>query len=108
MREIDLDTAARVLESGGYNVLRRSAELGLSMFGGRWRLVERGSDQLTFRPVTSSGATLPDEVNLALGDVARITWDRLAKQEKRSQVRFHFHSGELWTFSGTVDEALLG
>ena len=107
MREIDLDTAARALESGGFNFLRRGADLSLRMSGARWRLVERTVDVLTFRPVAPSGATLPEQMTLALADVMRITWDRLPRQEQRSQVRFHLQSGELWTFSGRVDERLL-
>jgi hypothetical protein len=37
----------------------------------------------------------------------RITWDQLPRQQQRSQIRFHLADGELWTFSGSVDAALL-
>jgi hypothetical protein len=33
-----------------------------------------------------------------------VAWDRLPKQQARSQVRFHLASGDLWTFSGTLAE----
>ncbi len=107
MREIELDTAVRLLEQGQFNFLRRTAELALHMSGGRWRLATRTPEALTFRAVAPSGDLLPDEMVLPLASIARITWDRLPKQQHRSQVRFHFPTEELWTFSGTVDESLL-
>ena len=107
MDEIELDQAARALESTGFNFLRRSADLQLSMSGARWRLVERTPETLTFRALDAAGDLLPDAMTLALADVERTTWDRLPKQQSRSQIRFHFHSGELWTFSGHVDQELL-
>ena len=107
MRDISLDEAARALEATDCNFLRRSAELELSMSGAKWRLAERTPEMLTFRAVAPDGALLPDAMTLPLGDVERITWDRLPRQESRSQIRFHYHSGELWTFSGHVADALL-
>jgi hypothetical protein len=107
VREIDLDEAARALEATDCNFLRRSAELELSMSGAKWRLAERTPEVLCFRAVGPDGALLPDTMTLPLGDVERITWDRLPKQESRSQIRFHHHSGELWTFSGHVAADLL-
>ena len=102
MREIDVDEAASALESTDFNFLRRSAELTLSMSGAKWRLAERAPETLTFRAVAPSGALLPDAMMLTLSDVDRITWDRLPRQQSRSQIRFQLHSGELWTFSGHV------
>src|SRR5437867_1354069 len=100
MREIDREAAARALASTGFNFLRRGADLTLSMSGAKWRLAEETPETLTFRPVGPSGALLPPapgaEMMLALADVERITWDRLPKQQHRSQVRFHFSSGEIW------------
>ncbi|HZS01561.1 MAG TPA: hypothetical protein VFE37_22785 [Chloroflexota bacterium] len=107
MREIDVEEAARALEATDCNFLRRSAELELSMSGAKWRLAERTPERLTFRAVGVDGALLPDAMVLRLADVQRITWDRLPRQESRSQIRFHHHSGELWTFSGHVADALL-
>jgi hypothetical protein len=111
MRDIDREAAARALRSTGFNFLRRGADLTLSMSGAKWRLVDETPEALTFRPVGPSGALLPplpdDQMTLLLADVARITWDRLPRQQNRSQVRFHFHSGELWTFSARLDETLL-
>jgi hypothetical protein len=112
MQEIDLDTAARALEAGTFNFLRRGADLSLRMSGARWHLAERTPDTLTFRPGAPSASPsgpspAGEEMPLALADVERITWDRLPRQEKRSQIRFHLRNGELWTFSGTVDPSLL-
>ena len=106
MDDITLDRAVGALESTGFNFLRRSAEGTLGMFGGHWRLAERTPETLTFRAVAPSGALLPDEQVLQLGDVERITWERLPRQKSRSQIRFHFHSSEQWIFSGHVDDAL--
>jgi len=39
--------------------------------------------------------------------VARVAWDRLPKQHTRSQIRFYLANGDLWTFSGSVDESAL-
>lgn len=106
MQEIDVDAAARALAATDCNFLRRSADLELSMSGAKWRLAERTPETLTFRAVGPDGL-LPDAMTLPLADVDRISWDRLPKQQSRSQVRFLFRDGEQWTFSGHVpDEAL--
>ena len=110
MREIDRETAARVLASTGFNFLRRGADLTLSMFDGRWGLAEQTAATFTFRPVDVNGALAPAsgaDMLLTLAEVERITWDRLPRQQSRSQIRFHFRSGELWTFSGHVANELL-
>jgi len=39
--------------------------------------------------------------------IEKVTWDRLPKQQQRSQIRFYFSNGDLWTFSGSVDESAL-
>ncbi|MBX5491906.1 MAG: hypothetical protein IRZ14_12195 [Chloroflexi bacterium] len=109
MSEIDLDTAARALAASACNFLRRTADLTLSMSNARWRLAARTPEALTFRPVAPSGAFLSEEeaLDLPLAEVARVTWDRLPRQHARSQIRFHFHSGELWIFSGYLEEPSL-
>ena len=40
-------------------------------------------------------------------EIERIVWDRLPKQTVRSQIRFYLSNGDLWTFSGNVDESAL-
>jgi hypothetical protein len=107
MQEITLDTAVRALEAAEFNFLRRTAELTLSMSGARWRLAERTPDTLTFRALDADGAFLADEMALPLADVERITWDRLPRQQSRSQLRLHLRNGEMWIFSGHVAPTLL-
>jgi hypothetical protein len=34
-------------------------------------------------------------------------WDRLPKQQARSQIRFFLSCGDVWTFSGGVDASVL-
>ncbi|HLH22273.1 MAG TPA: hypothetical protein VK066_07105 [Chloroflexota bacterium] len=107
MREISLDEAARALEATDCNFLRRSADLELSMSGAKWRLAARTPEALTFRAVAPDGTLLPDAMTLPLADVTRITWDRLPRQQSRSQIRFELTSGALWTFSGHVADDVL-
>ena len=45
---------------------------------------------------------------LVVAEIERITWDRLPRQQERSQIRFHLRGDEIWTFSGRLDEGLLG
>jgi hypothetical protein len=104
MREIDREAAARALASAGFNFLRRGADLTLSMSGAKWRLAERTPEALTFRAVGPDGELMPDTMTVALPEVERITWDRLPRQQARSQLRFHLRSGDLWTFSGALSE----
>jgi hypothetical protein len=47
------------------------------------------------------------QLEVRLEDVERLVWDRLPKQHVRSQIRFVLVSGDLWTFSGTVNESAL-
>ena len=37
----------------------------------------------------------------------QLVWDRLPKQQVRSQIRFVLANGDLWTFSGQVNEEAL-
>jgi hypothetical protein len=108
-RRIDLDAAARALAAGTFNFLRRGADLTLSMSDARWRLDERTGDSLVFRAAGAAEAPMPaaEPMILEIARIVRITWDQLPRQQHRSQVRFHLADGELWTFSGRVDDALL-
>jgi hypothetical protein len=108
-REIDVATAARMLEKGPYNFLRRGADLSLRMSNARWRLMDQTPQALVFRPVDETGATDPaaESMSLDIPRIERVTWDRLPRQRQRSQVRLHLADGELWTFSGVIDESLL-
>jgi hypothetical protein len=102
-RELDLPTAARLLELGYFNLIRRGANGSLTLSADKWRLESIGEDGLQFTALS------PDALPLLLpvSDVVAVTWDRLPRQQQRSQVRFRLHSGDLWTFSGSVDETTI-
>ena len=86
------------------NLIRRCADGSLRMSADRWRLAEVNSEGVRFRTVAHDQAE--DEQVLVLGaaEVRRVTWDRLPKQRTRSQLRFHLCNGDLWTFSGRLEE----
>jgi hypothetical protein len=98
---LDPETAARAFGGGGFNLLRRGADGSLRLSIDRWRL-EALTDQ-AFRFATDA----QEPLELARTDVARLAWDRLPKQHTRSQIRFYLANGDLWTFSGSVDESVL-
>jgi hypothetical protein len=99
-RELDLPTAARLLQLGYFNLIRRGANGSLTLSADKWRLESAGDDELQFAAQSPEASPLI----LPVSDVATVTWDRLPKQQQRSQVRFQLTSGDLWTFSGSVDE----
>ena len=101
--QLDPPTAARALGDAYFNLLRRGADGSLRLSSDHWRLDEL-TDEL-FRFSARDAAAPPLEVRLA--DIDQLLWDRLPKQTVRSQIRFVLASGDLWTFSGTVDESVL-
>jgi hypothetical protein len=101
--EIDRSTAARAFGDAYFNLIRRGANGSLSMSMDHWRLVDATAE--TFRFAAGENGVAPLEVSLA--DVERFVWDRLPKQQVRSQIRLYLVSGDLWTFSGSVDESAL-
>jgi hypothetical protein len=102
---IDLDwaTAARVFGAGYFNLIRRGASGSLTLSTDHWRLVS--FDDGAFRFAAREPEAPPLEVQT--DGVVRVLWDRLPKQQVRSQIRFVFENGDLWTFSGSVDESAL-
>jgi hypothetical protein len=101
--QLDPETAARAFGDAYFNLLRRGADGSLVLSTDHWRL-----DKLTdeaFRFVAREDAARVLEVRL--DEVARLVWDRLPKQQVRSQIRFVLANGDLWTFSGTADESAL-
>jgi hypothetical protein len=102
-REIDRDTAARAFGGGYFNLLRRGADGSLILSTDHWRLEETTSEAFHFA-AREHGAP---QLEVRFEDVERLIWDRLPKQQVRSQIRFVLVSGDLWTFSGTVDESAL-
>lgn len=101
--EIDVPTAARALGSGAFTLIRRGVDGSLVLSVARWRLAELTGQTLRFVGVDEADTPL----ELSVAELARVTWDQLPNQRVRSQVRFHLRSGDLWTFSGSVDLSAL-
>ena len=101
--ELDYSTAARAFGDAYFNLLRRGADGSLKLSHDHWRLTEARDDAFCFAPREDDAPPLlvPRE------DVARIVWDRLPRQQVRSQIRFYLANGDVWTFSGQVNEAAL-
>jgi len=102
-RQIDPATAARAFGDAYFNLLRRGADGSLRLSRDHWRLEQATAD--VFRFAARDEEAPPLEVQLE--DVEQLVWDRLPKQQVRSQIRFVLANGDLWTFSGTVDESVL-
>jgi hypothetical protein len=101
--QIDPHLAARLFGNAYFNLLRRGANGSLSLSSDHWRL-DAATDQ-AFHFVAREPDAPPLVVHLP--DVDRVVWDRLPKQQERSQIRFHLGNGDVWTFSGRADEAHL-
>lgn len=94
--DLDQKEAARLLRATTFNLIRRGADGSLALSADKWRLVKADSDTFCFQALAPEAPPL----SLSLVDVEQIVWDRLAGQQKRSQVRFVFTTGDVWTFSG--------
>ena len=101
--ELDYTTAVRAFGDAYFNLLRRGADGSLTLSHDHWRLEQASDDAVRFAPREEDAP--PHEVRRQ--DVARIVWDRLPKQQVRSQIRFYLTNGDVWTFSGQVDESAL-
>ena len=101
--ELDIGTAARAFGAGYFNLLRRGADGSLVLSRDHWRLDEVSRDAFRF---VAADAQAPDLI-VHRHDIERLVWDRLPKQQVRSQIRFYLTNGDLWTFSGSVDESAL-
>ena len=103
MHEIDPETAERVLDGRVCNMIRRGDDGSLAMSADKWRLAERTPTTLRF---VAEPPAPPDvaPLTIELADVERLAWDRLPKQQTRSQVRVFLRNGDVVTFSGTLGE----
>ncbi|MDQ6673478.1 MAG: hypothetical protein M3069_22495 [Chloroflexota bacterium] len=101
--EIDWATAARAFGDTYFNLLRRGADGSLSLSSDHWRLEAASETRFRFTAQEDDAPLL----ELSLAEVDRVVWDRLPKQTTRSQIRFSLSTGDLWTFSGKVNEAAL-
>jgi hypothetical protein len=104
VRELTVDELRVVLGSSVLNLIRRGADGSLRMSADRWSLAEVRGGTVVFRSRHDDPAEPAQVLEVRLVDVERVTWDRLPKQQVRSQLRFHLKSGDLWTFSGPLTE----
>src|SRR5262249_32446620 len=103
LMQIDASTAARAFGDGYFNLLRRGADGSLRLSSDHWRLDEANDEAVRFSAREEDAPPLV----VYLQDIEQLVWDRLPKQQVRSQIRFVLANGDLWTFSGTVDESAL-
>ncbi|HEX8966530.1 MAG TPA: hypothetical protein VF937_01535 [Chloroflexota bacterium] len=105
MRGIELDpaTAARAFGDAYFNLLRRGADGSLKLSTDHWRLEQVTAEAFHF---AAREADAPD-LRVLLEQVDKVVWDRLPRQRVRSQIRFVLLDGDVWTFSGAVDESML-
>ena len=103
MHDIAPETAERVLAGRTCNMIRRGGDGSLTMSADKWRLAERTSTTLTFVAEPPAPADVAP-MTIELADVERLAWDRLPKQQTRSQVRFFLHNGYVVTFSGALSD----
>jgi hypothetical protein len=104
MRDVTLDELRAVLASSTLNLLRRGADGSLRLSADRWQLDQVEANSIVFRSLPRDQADVEHVLQVAVSDVERITWDRLPRQQARSQLRFHLANGDLWTFSGKLVE----
>ncbi|MBV9579546.1 MAG: hypothetical protein JO057_13240 [Chloroflexi bacterium] len=100
---LDPATAARAFGVAYFNLLRRGADGSLRLSSDHWRLEELTDERFRF----SAREPEAPPLELPLSDLDHVEWDRLPKQTVRSQLRFALANGDLWTFSGAVDESAL-
>jgi hypothetical protein len=101
--DLDRAQAARAFGDGYFNLIRRGADGSLTLSSDHWRLDHVTTEGFEFqaRDADAPALVLTEE------QIERVAWDRLAKQQQRSQIRFYLTNGDLWTFSGSVDESAL-
>jgi hypothetical protein len=101
--ELDREGAVRAFGDAYFNLLRRGQNGSLTLSSDHWRLEEASDARLRFTAREVDAPALEVQVE----DVQRYVWDRLPRQQVRSQIRLYLKSGDLWTFSGAVDESAL-
>lgn len=103
MMELEADRAANLIRGYRLNLIKRGADGSLVMSTDGWHLTAATEADLTLKADPPAPPDHPPLV-IVLAEVERITWDRLKKQQTRSQVRFHLRNGDLLTFSGRLPD----
>ncbi|MFN8633374.1 MAG: hypothetical protein U0893_05925 [Chloroflexota bacterium] len=101
--ELDAQAAANLIRGYRLNLIKRGDDGSLVMSTDGWRLHHESDDALSLKADPPAPPDHPLTV-IELIEVVRITWDRLPKQQTRSQVRFHLKNGDLLTFSGRLPD----
>lgn len=102
-KDLDAVRAARAFGDAYFNLLRRGADGSLTLSADHWRLHDQNDDRFVFEAREPEVAPL----EVALADIDRVAWDRLPRQQARSQIRLYLRNGDIWTFSGNVNESAL-
>ncbi len=100
---LDQSQTVRAFGTRYFNLIRRGADGSLTLSTDHWRLEQVTAEAFHFAAQEEDAPALV----LALDQVERTAWDRLPKQQQRSQIRFYLVSGDLWTFSGSFEESAL-
>jgi len=95
--------AALLLDGVSLNLIKRGADGSLVMSTDHWRLAAVDDEAFRFVAEPPAPPDTPHTV-IWLADIERISWDRLTRQQQRSQVRFRLRGGDLHTFSGRLPE----
>jgi len=103
MQDLDPNAAADLIRGHRLNLIKRGDDGSLVMSRDGWHLTDVTDTTFTLRAEPPAPPET-DPVVIVLDDVARITWDRLARQTERSQVRFHWKNGDVWSFSGRLPD----
>jgi hypothetical protein len=103
MTDLDATMAADILKDVSLNLIRRGDDGSLVLSMDHWRFTSLVDDVLTFTPEPPAPPETEPLV-IPLSDVASISWDRLKKQQARSQVRIRKTNGDLLTFSGRLPD----
>ncbi len=103
MQDIDARTVERILDGHVTTMIRRGDDGSLAMSADKWRLAEVTDAALTFRAEPPAPPDVAPHV-IALDDVDHFAWDRLPKQQKRSQIRAYLRNGDVVTFSGMLGD----
>jgi len=103
MTDLDAATAAEILKDVSLNLIRRGADGSLVLSMDHWLFSSLADDALTFIPEPPAPPET-DSLVILLADIQSISWDRLQKQQARSQVRIRKMNGDLLTFSGRLPE----
>jgi hypothetical protein len=104
VRELSFEDVPAILGEARLNLIRRGADGSLRLSADHWRLFALEPDLLVFQAELADEAGDPRVLEVERQAVLKLTWDRLPKQLRRSQLRLHLRDGDLMTFSGELGD----